>query len=435
MRYPNGLACSVLCLVIVCGSATLADDGLQEPAPSVFEPAQTEPSGATTTESGGRLTVTDGFWGLSDELARHGIEVAIGATNIYQANVRNGLGTHQKSGRLTGSYDLEIATDLEKLLGIPGVGLFVHGWGGWPASKGINETMVGSAFEVNWDAIGNRPLDVVEVIFEWSLFENHLAMQVGKINFAGVFDTSEYANDEASQFLNGAFINNLTIPIPDYCLGVTLTADLTDAWYVAAGMGDAEADGRETGFATTFDGDDFYFYCLETGIRAELDSARGPLLGNYRLGVWYDPQPKGHSDSEQEYRDDVGIYSSVDQMIFRESPDPEDGQGLGAFARYGYTDEKRNDLSSFWSVGMQYHGLLEGRDADVLAVGFAQGAFSNLASTTFTVDHESVIELYYLAQVTSWIAVSPDIQYVSHPGGVREVDDALVIGVRAQIEF
>jgi porin len=377
----------------------------------------------------------EGSGTLVDKLASHGIEIALGSTNVYQTNVHNGLGTHQKSGRFTGSYDVEIAADLEQLLGIAGLGLFIHSEGGWPDTEGIDEQMVGSVSGVNADAGGNRSLDVVEVVFEWSLFDDFLTLMIGKMDMAGVFDASEYANDEAGQFINGALVNNLTIPLPDYCLGVVLSANITDSWYVAAGAGDAEADGRETGFRTTFDGEDYFFCALETGLAAELDSATGPLPGNYRLGLWYDPQPKTHADGTKETRDDLGLYVSADQMLFKENDDREDSQGLGVFARCGCADEKRNDIGCFWSVGFQCQGLIESRDSDVLGLGFAQGIFSDAASTTFTAGHESVLELYYDAQIVPWIAVSPSLQYLAHPGGDRSVDNALVLSVRAQMAF
>lgn len=416
------------------GSATASTPPYAEEAspatPAGGDEAPRDPPHAKSSD-----TLTHGFWGLSETLAGHGIEVTLGSTNVYQTNAKGGLGTHQQSGRFTGSYDVEIATDFEKLLGLPGWGLLVHGWGGYPATRGINDTMVGSAFNVNWDAIGDRPLDVVEVILEWKPCADRLTFQVGKVNFARVFDTSEYANDETSQFLNGAFINNPTIPIPDYCLGALLSGQLTDSWSVAAGVGDAEAENRTTGFPTTFDGDDYFFYDLETAFQAKLPSPHGPLTGNYRVGLWYTPQPRVHSGGDEAYRNGVGVYTSVDQVLLKENDDPEDSQGLGVFARLGGTDGQRSDLTRFWSVGVQYQGLLEGREDDVLALGFAQGRFSADAPTAFTEDYESVLEFYYSMKIAPWVTVSPSAQYITNPGGDRAVPDAIAVGVRAQVAF
>ncbi len=382
-----------------------------------------------------RQTLTDGFFGLNDELADNGIEIGLGVTNIYQQNVRGGISKHRRAGRITGSYDLELSADLRKLLGFESGSLFLHLEGGWPDTEGIDGVSVGSAFGVNADAIGNDNIVVKQLFYEGPIFGDNLTLMIGKIDFTGVFDCSAYADDECTQFLNAAFVDNPTIPFPQYSLGVVLTYALTSSWYISGGIADAQADGRETGFRTTFHDEDYFLYIFETGVTPQFDSTNGSLQGTYRVGLWNDPQPKADSDGSKNYRDDVGFYLSFDQMLAKENADPEDGQGLGAFFRYGYASSKRNDITDFWSFGFQYQGLIEGRDDDVLGVGFAQGIFSDGASTTYTDDYENALELYYSARVTPWLNISPSIQYIANPGGSQAVSDAVVLGVRAQMTF
>ena len=118
-------------------------------------------------------------------------------------------------------------------------------------------------------------------------------------------------------------------------------------------------------------------------------------------------------------------------MLIKENDNSQDSQGLGAFFRYGYANSKRNDIANFWSIGFQYQSLFEERDDDVLGVGFAQGIFSDDASTTYTDDYESALELYYSAEVTPWLNISPSVQYIANPGGDKTVSDSVVLGVRA----
>ncbi len=56
-------------------------------------------------------TLTNGFWGLNDQLADSGIELGFGITNVYQANVKGGTSTHNRRGRHSGSYELEMWVD------------------------------------------------------------------------------------------------------------------------------------------------------------------------------------------------------------------------------------------------------------------------------------------------------------------------------------
>jgi porin len=392
-----------------------------------------------------RETLTDGFFGLNDQLSDSGIELCLGITNIYQQNVHGGISTHRRAGHHSGSYDLELSAGLHKLLGIEGASLFVHAEGGWPKSGGIDEASVGSAFGVNSDAFWDRAVVVSELWYEQSMFNGTFLFRIGKMdlftggfeseNHPAAFDRNTFANDETGQFLNSALVNNPTIPFPDYALGMSAFYNPNDWWYAAAGVLDAQNDARETGFRTTFHGEDYFFYIFETGFIPKFNSANGLLQGTYRAGLWYDPQPKAHSDTAKNYRDDVGFYLSCDQLLTKENADPEDNQGLGAFFRYGYANSKKNDIANFLSGGFQYQGLIEHRDDDVFAVGFAHGVFSDRASSTYPEDYESALELYYNAQISPWLSITPSLQYIANPGGAKGVSDALVFGLRLQMRF
>jgi porin len=137
----------------------------------------------------------------------------------------------------------------------------------------------------------------------------------------------------------------------------------------------------------------------------------------------------------KDYRDDAGLYVSCDQKLSNESGGPEDMQGLGGFFRYGYAHARTNDITHFYSFGIQYQGLFDGRDDDVLGLGYANGIFSDRADSTYTEDYESATELYYSTQVTKWMTLSPSVQYVTNPGGDSSVSDAVILGLRALVTF
>jgi porin len=379
--------------------------------------------------------LTDGLWGLNNQLTDDGMEIGLSITSIYQINAKGGTSTNSRRGRHSGSYDLEMTAELQRLLGLETGIMYMLVEGGWPNAEGIDADSVNSAFGVNADAIGNETILVKELYYEGPMFNDDLSLMIGKIDFTGVFDASAYADNECSQFLNAAFVDNPTIPFPEYSLGAVLNWDVTDSLYIKGGIADAQAVGRETGFRTTFHKEDYFFYALETGVTSEINSANGAMSGTYRIGLWNDPQPKANSDGTKNTRDDVGFYTSCDQMFYKENSDPEDSQGLGAFVRYGYAPGRRNDISNFWSLGFQYEGLVEGRDDDILGFGFAHGTFSNTANVTYTNDYESAAELYYNAKLAGWLNITPSIQYITNPGGNRTTGDAVVLGVRVQMVF
>ena len=365
----------------------------------------------------------------SGVLTDAGLEFGFGLTTIYQRNVKGGHSTDTRSGEFVGSYDVELTADLQRLLGIDGT-LFIHGEGGWSDSEGIDHASVASSFSVNADAIGNRSLDIVELFYSVGLSDG-LTLTVGKIDFTRFFDASVYANDEAAQFLDGALVNNPAIPFPDYCLGLIASMELGETGFLAVGLGDAHADCRTTGFNTAFHDDPDYFYIAEAGVHTT--SRDRP--GAYRLGLWYDPRPKPEDEAVQ-HRDDIGFYSSCDQMISKENSNAEDAQGLGVFFRYGYADAGRNDIEHVYSFGAQCQGLIDGRDEDVLGIGFANGQFTDRVSAGFVEDHEGVIEAYYSIQLSEQVVLTPDFQYLINCGSEGSPHgDAVVLGLRSQINF
>jgi len=383
-------------------------------------------------------------WGEHQLDGVSGVSWDFGITQIYQANVKGGLSTHSRRGRYTGSYDFELSGDLEKLMGAEGLRFYMLVEGYWPRAGGIDPSSVGSFFGTNNDAYGNRAIEVTELWFERSFSDGTLLLRVGKMDLTGgfechgcpvAFDTSLIANDETTQFLNPSLVNNPAIPFPDYGLGVSVYYNPVSWWYIAGAVADAQADRGETGFNTTFHGPDYFFSIFETGVTPTIDSAKGPLQGAYRIGIWNDPRDKANSAATRTYRGDTGFYLSCDQMLKKENPDTDDSQGLGVFCRYGYAHSARNDLTNFWSAGVQYEGLFEGRDQDVLACGFAQGFFSDKASSVYTEDYESLFEVYYNAAVTERLNITPSLQYIVNPGGDRTVSDTVVVGIRAQMLF
>jgi porin len=388
--------------------------------------AKAEESGSKIETNFWRCTSpTNGFWGLNEKLEPTGLKFGLDLTTVYQVNTHGGISTNKHRGRWTSRYDLEMSADLKKLLGFQDGMIFVHAWGGWPDEEGIDALSIGSAFGVNAHAIGNRSLDVVELFYEGRFFRDDLTLAIGKMDFTGIFDTSAYANDECFQFLNSSLVGNPTIPVPQQGLGFVLNWAMTDWWYLKGGITDAQADSRETGFKTTFGGEDYFFYILETGITHE--------DGTYRFGMWVDGQDKARLNSDvQTTHGDTGFYMSLDKMLCKENSDANDTQGLGGFFRYGWANSKFNSITNFFSLGIQYQGLFEGRDEDIFGLGYSRGTFSNYDAANYPEDYESVVEVYYNAQITPWFHLSPSIQYITNPG---TAPDATVFGLRAQVTF
>ena len=405
----------------------------ETPAAEAAQPATPDP---------GCSTLTNHWFGAGDRLAEQGLTLKLSAAQVYQDPARGGVFTHRHVGRYSGRYDLEVLGDAEKLAGIKGGSFYILSEGGW--SRGIENVAISNLFNPNVVPLGTIAGHIVEFRYDQSLCDDRLRIRVGKIDLTGTFespdipgafDANAFANDETTQFLNAALVNNPTIPFPQRGLGAVVSMKLTDSWYVSAGVGDASARDGLTGFSTAFEGAHETLSLYETGYIAALPSANGPLHGAYRVGLWYDTVPRDRFDGEGDCRNNTGLYVSMDQVLLKEKDDPKDTQGLGAFARFGFADAAVNPVKFFWSIGGQYRGLLPGRDADVLALGVAQGRLSDAPGAGFTARSETAVETYYSFEVTPWLHVAPGIQYIFNPGGLREARDAVIVGVRIQAAF
>jgi carbohydrate-selective porin OprB len=374
-----------------------------------------------------------------------------GLTNIYQRNLRGGLSTNDGRGRFAGSYDVEMTADLKRLLGIDNAEIFTHVEGFWPRTEGIDPVSVGSFFGVNGDAMPRDAAVVTELWYQHTFFDGDLTIRAGKMDLTGgfecsgcpvSFDCNPYANDETQQFINSALVNNPTIPFPFYTLGLAAHYAPGNDWYITAASADSQGSYKESGFKTAFHDEDYFFYIAETGITPRLNSSRGPLQGLYAVGVWYLPEPSAVSvpegEDEKYERDNTGVYASCGQMLVRENDVEDDTQGLGTFFRFGYAPSNKNDMTQFYSTGLSYQGLFDGRDNDVLAAGVARGYFSDRAAGVYTEDSETVFETFYNMEITRWMTLTPSIQYVANPSSAdneRQPGDAVVFGLRAQMVF
>lgn len=159
------------------------------------------------------------------------------------------------------------------------------------------------------------------------------------------------------------------------------------------------------------------------------------LAGAYKLGGWYETGSFADQGAGAlEHRDDWGLYAIADRALWHGRA----SRSLSAFLRAGAAPADRNLISSYVDAGLGYAGAFPGRPRDVLTLGVAYATVGGQAR-----DHESAIELSYVARLARWCSLQPDLQYVIHPGGnapdpndpSRPIPDALVVGLRANLRL
>ena len=197
--------------------------------------------------------------------------------------------------------------------------------------------------------------------------------------------------------------------------------------------------------------------------------ARPPLASTYRLGVWYDTEQfadlrfggdglpwadPASNGSQRLHRGNLSVYGVMDKMIWRSSRDP--NRTLSLFGRaMGTPFADRNLIDFSANLGLVLRDPFAYRTMDTLGLGMGfthvsakqAAADADIAAASGTYNprrtSETYVEATYQRQVTPWLQVQPDVQFVFNPGGGvanpnlsgLRVGNELVVGVRTNILF
>jgi porin len=186
------------------------------------------------------------------------------------------------------------------------------------------------------------------------------------------------------------------------------------------------------------------------------------LPGTYKLGGWYD---SGHYPDQRYgtdglslanpasngnaimHRGNYGIYIVADQTVWKSSTNS--ARTLNLFGRVMGAPDTQNEIDFSFNGGVTMTAPLPGRDNDQAGIDFGLARVSSRAAA---LDRDSglpargteeLLEFTYDAQVTPWLMVQPDIQYIVSPGGgildpnnpTHKLDNELVIGLREVTTF
>ena len=356
-------------------------------------------------------------------LQPHKYKVDIGLTNYWQG-AWGGVNT-KNADRISGLYDLDLWYLVSAQEHSEGLGDYVLLAVSAQSSfgEGITDSKVGSFFNLNEGVKGNYSIIVDKLYVEFTGQDRLFTINVGKIDLIDYFDHSAVANEFRDQFFAYPLVQTDNIPFPCKGLGIRAQYDPAPFLYAEAGMGDAKANSKETGFNTAFSNDPEYFSIGEIGIRPNLFGRQG----TYRFMIWHDTQDKPHLNrSGHTKHGDNGFAMSFDQKLTEK---------VTGFFRYGWADDKVNEEEDFISFGAQIEGPIEGREKDVFAVGYALGIRSPDGLSSDDEREINLIETYYRIQVNGYLQISPDIQWVTHPGGLENESPAVVFGLRVRVKF
>jgi porin len=387
-------------------------------------------------------TLTKDWAGLRTELSKLGIK----PTASYTANLMgNPSGGRSRGFTYAGTLQASIFWDLDKLLRLPGLSFNIGG--AWSTGKNLSAEYIGNNFWVQSaytaPGDGTNNLTLGELYLQQQLFGNSLILAAGRLAPAIAFATMPVLNNYINQGINpvaGALWTNddtFTSYPPGVEWGVQATYNLSPAFEVATGV-------FNTNQSSALGGKGGLNFALQEGNRGVLTAVQinyflnqAPddkgLPGQYSFGGFYNSNRFDSLKNPGTTKSGLySIYGLFQQMIYR---DGETGSQKGLTVWGEAAIAPRSTVSFmpyFVGGGLSYQGAIPGRDDDIASAGVIYGTFSRYIPRTTA---ETVIEVNYQISLTSWLSITPDIQYVIRPNGSSAIKNALVLGTQVAIVF
>lgn len=363
----------------------------------------------------------------------------------FTAVAQGTVGSKDGSGRENDMAEGSLSVDIFYEASLNGSGLFtVH----LDVQQGEGITHIPALFaSPNGNTTGpnndiesfvNDQVHLDQAWYETTIGDGQMTLTLGQLDPTSYFDTNNYANNERFQFLANQFGNNPTIEFGGtgnfYGAGFRLTYSPSDLVDITFGALEGDGDYKEM-FDRPF-------------VIAEVDLKPKPAgkEGNYRFYAWQNSLPHYRVDGDGNIAFLTATGNPSDNPPADMIGDKNTGFGisldqaltdnLGLWTRLGIQDKDVSQFDRHVSGGIQLSGAALGRPEDVIGVGLGLTMISDAYKDASGLDgNELYAEAYYNMTVKEGFQVTPDIQYISNPGGDDEQDPFLVYGIRAGVMF
>ena len=421
-------------------------------------------AGAFTEES----PWMSGDWGgARTELLDKGYDFSLEYVGEVGSNLDGGY-NDDTTARYSDQFALGVKMDLEKILG----------WQDAEFKLAITER---SGRNISNDRIGDpragtlsssqevwgrgQTWRLTQMWYKQGYFDNKLNVKIGR------FGPGEDFNSFPCDFQNLAFcgsqvgnwVGNIWYNWPVSQWALRIKYNITPEVYAQVGVFEQNPSYLETGngFKLSGSGTKGMILPVELVWTPKINN----LPGEYRLGYYYST-----AKADDVYEDSNGQAAAVSGASYKShsskhgawivaqqqltSRNGSDARGLSIFANATVHDKDTNFVDNYQQIGLTYLGPFDARPRDDIGVGIARihvnddvrknrrlvNDLNNIEdydnpSYLPIQDTEYNAEIYYGFHVTNWLTVRPNLQYIKHPGGVNQVDDALVAGLKVQSKF
>ena len=406
--------------------------------------------------------MTGDWGGERTKLIEQGIDIKADYVGEVGANLHGGY-NDDKTARYSDQFGLGVALDLQKL------------WG-WDNTQAKIQLTNRNGQNISNDRIGDPRAGTLSSSQEvygrghmvrlTQLWIQHQFLD-GKLDVkAGYFGEGEDFNTFPCEFQNLAFCGsqvgnwatNVWYNWPVSQAALRVKYNITPELYAQIGAYNQNPSQLEhgNGFKLSGSGTKGTVLPVELVWSPKLNN----LPGEYRVGYYKSTAPADDvkvniTNDGEDYRvrdSKHGYWFVVQQQLTSHNGDA--SRGLNIAANATFHDKATNIVDNYQSLMFVYKGPFDARPKDDIGIGAARihvnddvkKSAEQINASLGVTDYNDPLysplrtteynyEINYGFHVTNWLTVRPNLQYITHPGGVDQVDNALVAGLKIQSVF
>ncbi|MBD1551094.1 carbohydrate porin [Pseudomonas typographi] len=409
--------------------------------------------------------MTGDWGGLRTAWLNQGVDIQMGYTGESATSLHGGYNRHDRATRYADQFNLGANIDLQKLLDWDNTAFSISltNRNGDNINDKLSDpraTGLGSTQEIQGRGSATR---LSELWLSKGWLGDTLNIKAGRLAVSDDFAVEDcsfqglaFCGSQPGNYVDSIYNG----PISQWAVRVRYR--LTPELYAQIGAFNINPSGLENDNGFKLNG------AGTTGTLVPVEVVWAPtvnqLPGEYRIGyyhssangtdVYKDRNNLPAAVTGNGYRSDAsrhGFWLVGKQQLTQVNGNT--ARGLTLTASATFQDRATTPVDSYQKASLVYKGPFAARPTDTLGFGVARVHASSLflrnakaanAQSGLGYDNtgyvpeqhtEYVSELNYGIQATRWLNVMPNLQYIKHPDGVREVDNALVLGVQVQSQF
>jgi len=310
--------------------------------------------------------------------------------------------------------------------------------GGTPDGRYI----YGEYFNKSQEVYGGQRTKLVNLQLTYRPNEN-LSVDIGRLVMNDHFLRSDiycdFMNNSTCGSPKGVFTPYALDAYPDATMGLHGNWKVNEEIQIQLGLFDGGWTKQNS------NGLDWELGLNGTAIAGEIDYflQRGSVYGEQKVikaGINHHSGDFNNFKTGEQTSGNSAYYLLADLGVYSEGEASD--QGLSLFLSYVYNpDEELAGLTHFYNLGFVYKGIIPKRDSDKLGVSFVYAKHSKY--NTYTDDFlpgnvrgdEKIVEVSYNYYLPYGIQIMPDIQYIINPNGALNFDNALIAGMKLNLNF